>query len=491
MLGFEPCIFPKLASLIFFRLEEENNLMELAEILSSGCDERVLIDPKTNLNKYYLNPTIYEGYFFRGSCTCATLNEETEPMVRDFIERCKTTDVDTIIAEQTRRVKKLLVPEKSEQFDVYFGPSGSDLMYYPLLFMHVMHPGEEIISIVTCPEELGSGSLIAAQGRFFNSKNQFGEAVQRESLLHDSIKVKTITIPARDAHGNILDRREQIGEIIRANPGKPIIGNLVFGSKSGIKDDLNVIDDFPTGVLWAVDLCQLRNTPSLIKSLLEKGCMVLITGSKFYQSPPFCGAMLVPKKLSEEMVAADARNIKPFEKVFSKYDLPTWMTDLRENLTDFNNLGFRARWECSIYEMEKYDSLPRKVTNRVISAWNRFVTSWIEESEFLELIPDQHKTNQTIISFRVKVNGKFLSLEELKELFKRVVTSDFNGLGIYNKAFMGQPVTYGERAFIRLALGSFDIRTILASGGYDPALDNALLEHFIAKLKEIYYVQAQ
>ena len=459
--------------------------MNLAEIMSSGCDERVLIDPETNKNKYFLNPTIYEGYFFRGSCTCATLNEETEPLVKDFIQKCEVTPVDEVIAEQEQRVKRILVPGQQELFDVYFGPSGSDLMYYPLLFMHVMHPEEEIISIVTCPEELGSGSLIAAQGRFFNSKNQFGEKVEKGTLLHESIRVKTITIPARDAHGNIIDRRERIGEIIKENEGKPMIGNLVFGSKSGVKDDLDVIDDFPEGVLWAVDLCQLRNTPNLIKTLLQKGCMVLITGSKFYQSPPFCGAMLVPKTLSNEMVAADARNIIPFQKVFSKYDLPIWMTALRSQLRDFNNRGFRARWECSIYEMEKYDSLPRAQTNRWVYEWNRFVTGWIESSKYMELIPDQHKTNQTIISFRVKVNGKYLSFDELKDLYKVIVNSPFEHSDEYDMAFIGQPVTYGDRAFLRLAIGSHDIRRSLKHAEFNPEEDLALMHHMTAKIEEL------
>ena len=72
--------------------------MNLAEIMSEGCDERVLIDLETNKNKYYLNPAVYDGYFFRGSCTCATLNEETEPLVREFIKKCETTPVDDVIS---------------------------------------------------------------------------------------------------------------------------------------------------------------------------------------------------------------------------------------------------------------------------------------------------------------------------------------------------------------------------------------------------------
>ena len=42
-------------------------------------------------------------------------------------------------------------------------------------------------------------------------------------------------------------------EIIDANKDAAVVGSLVFGSKSGIKDDLDIIDP-DDGTMWVVDL---------------------------------------------------------------------------------------------------------------------------------------------------------------------------------------------------------------------------------------------
>ena len=76
-------------------------------------------------------------------------------------------------------------------------------------------------------------------------------------------------------------------------------------------------------------------------------------------------------------------------------------------------------------------------------------------------MPDQSVTNKTIISFRVKKDGQYLNHQELKELFKSVVCD--GRLASYNdqKIFIGQPVAYGQKSFLRLAIGSMCIREFI------------------------------
>ena len=52
---------------------------------------------------------------------------------------------------------------------VFLSPSGSDAEYFALLIAKLLNPKKDIINIVTCNEEVGSGTLAAAGGRFFSS----------------------------------------------------------------------------------------------------------------------------------------------------------------------------------------------------------------------------------------------------------------------------------------------------------------------------------
>lgn len=48
-------------------------------------------------------------------------------------------------------------------------PSGSDAEYIPLLIAKTLNEGKQIVSVVSCDEEVGSGTLDAAGGRLFSS----------------------------------------------------------------------------------------------------------------------------------------------------------------------------------------------------------------------------------------------------------------------------------------------------------------------------------
>ena len=130
----------------------------LLDILTSGCDERIFLRPETNANKYHLNPLNYAGLFHRGSCTCGTLTPSGYQTAVDFMETYSDERHNALVKDQAKRLQALLRETEGDQFHVYFGPSGSDMMYLPLLFQAILHPGQEIINIVSCPEELGSGS---------------------------------------------------------------------------------------------------------------------------------------------------------------------------------------------------------------------------------------------------------------------------------------------------------------------------------------------
>ena len=345
-----------------------------------------------------------------------------------------------------------------------------DSVYWPLLFQRLLHPNKKHIQLISCPEELGSGSLPAANGQLFARENQFGEAVDQFAAIDGNASDPTVVeFDARDSSGKVRDRGDEIVRLIKDNPDASIVSSLVFGSKSGIRDDLDVIGDYGENVLWVVDLCQFRVDPELLHDLLDRGAMVMLTGSKFFQAPPFCGALLVPRQITERLRAleidGDGSPVAPFGQIFSSHDVPWALDNVRQHLPDEENRGLRLRWEIALDEMENYASWPRDVSNALMDDWNTRVTAIINAHPNFRVMPDQHKTNDSIISTQVIVNGRELDYDELVALYREVLTTEHDGLSDGAKrVFFGQPVRYGDRSFIRFAIGAPTVRWMLHRG---------------------------
>ena len=245
---------------------------------------------------------------------------------------------------------------------------------------------------------------------------------------------------------------------------------------------MDIIDLADDDVMWTVDLCQFRNSKRLINKLLDKGCMIMLTGSKFYQSPPFCGVMLIPKSLTTELAKYTFPTSTPFASLFSAYDVPRQLPQLRSLLRPFENVSLLTRWECGLSEMEAFDTIPKERQISFIQEWNDLVSEAIRSRpEYFELMPNQEMTNNSIISFRVKANGVFLNNGSLRHFFQDLVSSSYPDMlsGDYDKIFIGQPVNYGHRSFIRLALGANDIRQLM--GQENPFADELAILDIIAQ----------
>lgn len=449
----------------------------LLDVLVSGCDERVAIDPLEGSNKYHLNPVRHEGLFQRGTCTASTLNSRSLGVAERFLESYDEAGYGEIVAQQANRLRTLVSSGGRRAFDVYFGSSGSDLAYYPTMFQRMLNPRRRIVHIVSCPEELGSGSLAASEARFFARSNQFGESLVNGAPISDRIRPQVNHLRARGDNGEILARRKLVEGLIAENPDAAVIVSLVFGSKSGIMDDLEVISDSGGEVQWVVDLCQFRVDRGLVARLLDKGAAVMLTGSKFFGAPPFCAALLVPASLSERLREAPARLGAPFGRIFSAYDVPPGLEALRSCLPTRTNLGLRTRWEVALDEMEAYAAWHPEEANAVIAAWNAGVSARLGESPAFELMPDQNLTNDSIISFEVTGRDGRLGFEQLGKLFEVVVTTEHRGFsGDRTRVFLGQPVRYGEKAFLRLALGSGAVRGFLSEATLELHDDLRLIE---------------
>jgi hypothetical protein len=436
-----------------------NTDKEFIGLLTSGGDERIIFPEDQCFNKYHYNPMDFSGLLNRGSCTSGSLNPETYAVLKKIQISHFEENFDKAVHNHAKQLKSLFHLPGKPDFEVFFAPSGSDLIYYPLLFSRLLYPDSNPVNVLTCSEELGTGSQIGAHGKYFCLLNQFGEPVAEGSNISKHIRPKVITLPARDQGGHIIDNRLKLKQIINCYHDTPKIVNLVFGSKSGIEDNLKIIDEIKrTDVLWTVDLCQFRNKKDLVNDLLSKEVILLITGSKFYQSPPFCGALLVPKKICNRLANCNPAPAKDFNNLFSSYDISECLSSIRNQLPQYKNIGLHLRWECALYEMKEYNRIKEEKTLSVILKWNELINKTLKCSEYLDPMPDMELTNKSIISFRVMHNGHYFDNDELNSLFIKIVTKKYPELDGYNKIYIGQPVKYEIGSFLRLSIGSYDVR---------------------------------
>ena len=191
---------------------------EISKVLSEGCDERVHIIETTGRNKYHLNPVKYESLMQRGSCTANLLTKRSHGVAKAFLGKYEELSYDNLLETQATRIKQLVGSEFNDPFDVYFAPSGSDLVYYPLMFQFMLNPGKKVINVVSCPEELGSGSKLASETRFYANFNQFGENIVKGDFVDPNNVSEVHYLDARDDQGNILDRTTAIKDIIAKTP---------------------------------------------------------------------------------------------------------------------------------------------------------------------------------------------------------------------------------------------------------------------------------
>jgi len=136
------------------------------------------------------------------------------------------------------------------------------------------------------------------------------------------------------------------------------------------------------------------------------------------------------------------------------------------------------RWEAALHEMRNLSKYSVKGVVDLTAEWFTLVRGIMEDyDDVFELMPDVDLTNKTIISFRVKhENDGYYNFDELTNLYRDIVTKEHVLAGKKRKITLGQPVKYGNKAFMRLALGSYSVRKMMDSG------INERLERDIIKL---------
>jgi hypothetical protein len=358
--------------------------VSVAALMTMGGDARILLDPATGLNRYHSapRPSLLLAYASStaNDISAAAFSHAEEVAVR-FGERLSAGDYSAALEALRGRLRSAYrLPDAA---DIVFAPSGTDLEYVALAAVRGRGAGGTH-NILLGADEVGSGCIHSAFGRYFANETALGLAVTPGvpvAGLGES-HVEMIDIPVRDEEG----RAQTSGTIAAAMDealaaaaaaGRHVLVHIVHGSKTGlILPSLGDIDRlrerYGEQLTFVVDACQARITSPAIADYLARDAIVFLTGSKFMGGPPFSGFAILPPALRNRAPPLAAG----LATVFRRAEWPIGWPG-RDVLEDSANAGLLLRLEASIFELDRFQRLSLGEVSRVILAFHQAVRDHI------------------------------------------------------------------------------------------------------------------
>ncbi len=350
-----------------------SDAIALVELLTAGGDARIALEPETGLNRYLSAPYPRDVLAYSSS----TISDISAPAfehllaVQDAVAaRTYTESLDLLRA---RIVAATGLSPRNAQ--IVFAPSGTDLEYVALAA--VLNEGG-VHNILLGADETGSGCIHSAHGRFFAEETALGVATAPKAPVAGCGPVSLVDIAVRCDNGKARSSAEiasdMAGEIEVAQArGEHALVHCVHGSKTGlVLPDLSDIDAlqarFGSALTFVVDACQARITSASIAAYLQRGCIVLMTGSKFIGAPPFSGWALIPRALAQGAAPLP----QGFDAIFRRSEWPqAWPG--REGLPDSANLSLALRLEAALFELERFQAIAMPRIARLIDLFEEAV----------------------------------------------------------------------------------------------------------------------
>ncbi|MBB2206232.1 hypothetical protein [Gluconacetobacter takamatsuzukensis] len=383
-------------------------LLEPAEkLMAEGGDARLAIDPATGLNHYGSSHRPRPWAVTYASSTASSVSE------RGFAgaEAARARLVQGGLAGEGAEVRAGMVAEVRHRIAAHYGmsgaqgvvlaPSGTDCELYALALAMLGSGGHPVSNILLAPEETGSGVPLAAKGCHFANDTALGAQVAKGgSIAGFPADTLLLSVPLRRPDGALRAAAEIDGECIELarrgrQAGRHVLLHRLDLSKTGLlAPGLEMLDRLADAARAegapvpdiVVDACQARLDPARVRAYLDRGWMVMITGSKFFTGPPFCGALLLP-----ESVAARLRD----------GDLPSGLADYchrgawpeapaARGLPVGENVGLMLRWYAALAEMEALREVPRPVVRARLARFLTALEAAIDADPDLRRLPVPH-----------------------------------------------------------------------------------------------------
>jgi hypothetical protein len=460
----------------------------LDDLLTSGGDPRLMLDPISRVNDYGCGPSPLPHALSFASSTASTISErgyERAGLAREELMRLSIAvgleqALETRIEDMREELKSyLLLPSKA--VDVVFSPSGTDSQLHALALAHSLI-GRSLKTIIVGADQTGSGTSYTARGRHFNRFTANGAVVRKDTPIA-GLTGDCVALPLADASG-LKPRGDADAAVLAAvetavTEGAGVLLQIMDASKLGWRAPSRACLDeiarrWPDKVVVAVDACQMRLSRRRLRSYLDRGYMVLLTGSKFFGGPAFSGALLVPSVLSLAPQRGEGIAVGLADYA-NRNDWPQRWTALRSRFESRPNLGQWLRWEAALEEIKAYCAVPDTWRATALREYRAGIENLIALSPSLHPLDmkagaateDEEFAEATIFPFTLSRHGRALSLHECRVLHS-VLAQDLSRVIdggeadrdiIAQRCLIGQPVRI-ERpgreptAALRLCVGA-------------------------------------
>jgi hypothetical protein len=357
---------------------------DLTRLMTTGGDARIALDSGTGLNRYFSAPRPSTALAYASS----TSNDISAEAFAHVAALPAAMDLDgqayagrlEILRTRIRRAYGL-----TRDIDIIFSPSGTDLEYAGLACAAGRGPAGTH-NILLGADEVGSGCIHSAHGRYFAAETALGIATRPGVAVPGlgETHVEMIDVPVRDAHGRArpsADIAARMDAAIRSAQAQArhVLVHVVHGSKTGLilpalSDIDRLRDAHGSAVTFLIDACQARITSPAIAHYLAREAIVFVTGSKFMGGPPFSGFALVPRRFREEARPLAAG----LATIFRRGEWPSEWPGA-DALQDSANPGLLLRLEASIFELERFQRLALYEVAGIILCFHQAVREEIIE----------------------------------------------------------------------------------------------------------------
>ena len=489
----------------------------LDTLLVSGGDPRLALDATDRVNAYGCAASPERGIWNFASSTASTISQaayDRAALAREeLMHKCLFDEVEIAFDARCEDMREELRGhlQLSPRVDIVFSPSGTDSQLHALFLARAVL-GAAPVMIVVGADQTGSGTIHTARGHHFSTMTASGLAVRKDGAVA-GLAGDSISVPLLDATSGIAMRADADAAVMRAvedslTQGRCVLLHIMDSSKLGWRaPSAACLDEiarrWPRKVQVVVDACQARLGRRRLRAYLDRGYMVLMTGSKFFGGPAFSGALLVPKGLSRSIdrIGAIAPGIFDYA---GRCDWPMSWTALRSRFERRPNFGQWLRWEAALAEIGSYYAVPGAFRAKALAGLAAGIDSMIALSPSLRPVPnaaatagadDEEFAAATIFPFTLLRDGKPVSVAETAAVHRalaRDMNEEISGSAADRQVaaqccLLGQPVRLerpddAPQAVLRLCIGA---RLVTEAWSADAAQAQRNLQHALDRIAHV------
>jgi len=442
------------------------------QLLVSGGDARIALDPHSGLNKYGCRPYPDPQMLALGSSTASLISAAgfaAAGQLRDrLLQELGAESFEAIYAREMQRVRMALLRDLSDgDVELVFTTSGTDA--HAVAARHVAAASVSPLRVVMVEEvETGSGVAEALRGQDFA-----GSACEDGRIG----AIEVLSVPLREADGTTRPADHVDADVVvrvdeAVAQGGRVLLVMVDQSKTGLIAPspacvAGLHRRHPESLDILVDACQFRIATPTLRAYLQQGFMVALTGSKFFTGPSFSGALLFPASLG--------RRLK----------IPTG------DEAGAPNFGLLLRWEAALVELNRFRAVPEAFVIRFMRTFEQVVQQRLTDDPHFEPLEVASLERQPLATQRSwdHIQSIFpfmlhrpeaaggrrpLNREETLEIYRQLPVAGASGL----RCQLGQPVACGTRegipvSAVRLCISARLIADACGPEGMDEIIAGA------------------